>query len=174
MKEKDLIKKKSDIPEYECECCYTADKAREKLKDQMEFLAMGFDEMYCPYCGNLVATIGSDVVIGANFYNPEHNVYARRIYECDKCNKTFMQDLTEIIYNANHDVYYTGADEYLMPDDCKELEQDIRNKIHEKMKQYTDRLKKGDDLTEWNIETWLHFAMEHIIAKWLYKKGLKK
>ena len=180
VKERDIIEEK-DIPEDECEICYTWELSREKLKDKLDVLVLT-DHMFCPYCGKELEEHdfgycpSPSIVVGANFYNPDHNVYATRIFHCEDCNKYFMQSLEEIIWNANHCIYYTGADQFLVNDEDKKYLTDLLSeKIHENLEQYTRRIKAGDkNLDTWNIETWLKHSMTEVVANFLYRKGWKK
>lgn len=73
----------------------------------------------CPYCGSAVMSwkdANIAVVQETNTSDPNQYVVAVPIVECHNCKpyaRHFALYPTPIIYNANHDIYYTGGSTYV-------------------------------------------------------------
>jgi hypothetical protein len=166
MKAEDILKKE-EITEEDCGVCKLHEEAYKVLKP------------ICPHCnehiildGVLEDTIEVDsisVVGETNGYSTDQNVELMPIRKCTKCNKYIAFKLIPIIYNANHDIYYTGGKDYtVVGEDIK-----MNDRMKYLIKNYTERLKAGENLDSWNLTYWLEGEMQHQIAEILYKKGLK-
>jgi hypothetical protein len=171
MKSEDIIKE-DDIPENECECCCLHKKAYEILKD----------EILCPKCNQPLEEGGAGydgyVVVGeGNYYNREHKIGKYPILSCNNCGSDYREIYAlmpiPIIYNGNHDIFYTGGKDYLIEDTDK-INQSIKEKILPSIEQYTNRIKSGENLESWNLLTWIQYKIEHVIAEFLYENGYKK
>lgn len=174
MKEKDLIpfSEIENLDEDECSTCYTFEQINERTKDLRNKIDL--QGLICPICGNLLEEENKTIAImGANFYDENHDVKLSKIYYCDNCHKRFYNNISEVIYNGNHDIYYTGADYYLNNEDTNYIKKEIDELLNNKIENYTKRIKSGEDLDDWNLKTWMEYDIEHLVAKMLYEKGLK-
>ena len=126
-------------------------------------------EMECPKCGTAIFLKDAEMsVVGeSNTVDPDENIYIVPKLECH-CGAYIALMPTEIIWNANHDVYYTGGKKYVLGDI------DFKHKLLPHIQQYHDRLLRGEKLQPHDLEIWLQYVIEHIIAEYLYKEGLKK
>jgi DNA-directed RNA polymerase subunit RPC12/RpoP len=163
MKASEIIKKEL-IPEDDCEVCTLHDIARDMLRETMQ----------CPHCGKHVSVDkieynGEFNIVGeTNYYSENQNIENMLTIECPHCNMFIGFKPIPLIYNGNHDIYYTGGKDYLVTDKIQ-LTEDIKKSIE----QYTDRIKAGENLSAWNLETWIEYGVEHMIAEILFKHGLK-
>ena len=173
MKAKEIISEteaKEIDSSNECTVCVLHERAEKVIQPGIK----------CPSCGYINSTyefFGSDevtvydytVVGGSNEYRPDENIEKYLVGECSKYGKFIALIPTEIIYNANHDIYYTGSDLYL----TKELP-DMTDCLIPIIKQYTDRIKSGEKLEPEYLIMWIRYNIEHLIAKYLYDNGFKK
>ncbi len=171
MKSKDIISE-CDIPEEVCDCCYLHNMADKKLKD----------EILCPRCDKplIKGHIYEEdyVVVGeANYYYKDHRIGKYQIYHCDNCKKSreglYVLMPIPIIWNANHDIYYTGGRDYL-PEDTNNIRNKIKEKIMPLIEQYTRRILNGESLNSDNLLWWIQGDIQRVIAEYLYDKGYKK
>lgn len=175
MKTKDLIplSEIQNIDDEECDTCYTFEKINERTEElRAKIDNIGF---ICPICREVLdeETTETIAIMGANFYSENHDVKLSKIYYCNKCEKYFYNNISEVIYNGSHDIYYTGADHYLSREDADKIKKDIDTLLTNDINQYTDRIKKGENLDSWNLKTWISYKIEELVAKILDAKGLK-
>ena len=176
MKAKDIIKA-VDCPEEECNICHLHKKAEKLLQDR------NVVKITCPHCNESIDCdwdnfdpYGHDIQIvgetNMNMYDDNEEINACPIGQCSKCGERFAFMPTPIIYNANHDIYYTGGKHDLTKSiDNKKIKESILPLI----KNYTDRIKSGEKtLNENNLYTWIEYEIEHLIAEYLYDNGLKR
>ena len=176
MKIKDLISisEIQNIDDEECDTCYTFEKINERTKELRNKIdSIGF---ICPLCGEVLEEETSETIaiMGTNFYNENHDVKLSKIYHCDKCNKLFYNNISEVIYNGNHDIYYTGANYYLSREESDKISKQLSDLLTADIDQYTNRIKKGENLDSWNLKTWISHKIESLIADILDGKGLKE
>lgn len=128
-------------------------------------------EVECPVCCSMLdITDLKTVVVGeTNVIEMDEEIIKAPYLEC-YCGTHIAFIPTPIIWNANHDVYYTGGRHYLT--DSENI--DFKDKLLPSIQQYHERLLKGEKLQPWNLEMWLRSDIEHIIADYMYKHGLKK
>jgi DNA-directed RNA polymerase subunit RPC12/RpoP len=163
MKASEIIKKEL-IPKGTCEICTLHDVAMDIMRNTIQ----------CPHCNKTINTdrvdyTGEYKIVGeTNYYSENQNIENMLTIECPHCNKSIGFKAIPIIYNGNHDIYYTGGKDYLVTDKIK-----LSNEIKQSIQQYTDRLKAGENLSSWNLETWIEYGIEHMIAEILFKHGLK-
>lgn len=164
MKAEEIIKKE-EIPEDECEVCYLHDKAHEVIGNKI----------LCPHCGKdindkeeIQCDMETIIVEETNTYESDETIENMLVVQCKHCNKYIGFKAIPIIYNGNHDIYYTGGKDYLPNEKIK-----ISDEIKKNIKQYTDRIKAGENLQPYNLELWIEYEIEHIIAETLYKHGYK-
>lgn len=173
MKEKDIVKWE-DIPEEECDVCYLHENAYKILKE----------EYLCPRCnaplikGGLGYGEGFVVVGETNFYNEDQNIGMYELYHCKKCGdglgNIYVTMPIPVIYNGNHDIFYTGGKNYLV-DSTKIIDEKIKEKLLPTIEQYTRRIKDGErSIDSWNLLIWLTGDIHNIIAGFLYENGYKK
>ena len=133
MKIKDFVElmkiEDEDSANDECALCYLH-AAFAKFAADRELL----QQLPCPKCDEAIdirdpkwVTIGeTDEVV------PEKRLEYLPLVHCDACRTNYGMFLAPVIYNANHDIYYTGGKEYtLLPDDFNE-------KMRSIAAQYTD------------------------------------
>lgn len=145
--------------------CETHAKAEEVLKTGVA----------CPACGTVHQILdGEYKVVGeANFYDPEHNINKLLTFECD-CGRFFSLFPQEIIWNANHDVYYTGGRVYLTQYDEVQLFDEVQKKIQASLQQWMDRYEAGEKLDPHFPALWMERDLQEAIARYLFNKGLKR
>lgn len=173
MKVKELLTKEeaTKIAEEECLVCKVHEIAAEKIPNGIK----------CPHCGEyntIYQLIDDDIddkysVVGEVNYvddEMEQNIEKYLVGTCIHCDKHIALIPQEIIYNANHDILYTGGKDYLI--DYNGLGD--FSSITKSIEQYTTRIKNGENLQPINLSTWIRYDIEHIIAEYLYKKGFKK
>lgn len=168
MKAIDILKEE-DIHEDDCGVCKLHEEAYKKLK------------YVCPHCNETIKleeglmdnTIQLDdtaTVVGeVNYYDPEQNLELMPMVKCGGCHKYIGLKLIPIIYNGNHDIYYTGGKDYLATGEDIKMSDEMKKQIE----QFTTRLKAGENLNAWNLIMWLEGSMQHQVAAELYKRGLK-
>jgi hypothetical protein len=158
------------IQDEECLVCELHKRAYEKLKDGI----------HCPHC-NASLTKDNEVIIfpdekytvvgEVNFYSENQDIRKLYVQQCDHCSEYFAITTEKIIYNANHDIYYTGGRSYLS-DHKKDFK--IKEKIRPLIEDFYNRVKEGENLKPWNLEIWLEYEIEHIIANYLFENGYKR
>lgn len=167
MKAEDIIKE-VNIPEEECGVCYLHERAHEKLPKSI----------LCPYaeCGKEIYyrdlnTTRDVVIVGeTNGYDAEENITRMIVEECPHCKKPIMFRPMPVIYNGNHDIYYTGGKKYI-PE--KHGEFNLPQSMKDKIINYHERVKAGENLEPWNLILWLERDVEAMVAEKLYEIGLK-
>jgi hypothetical protein len=164
MKYKDILNLDENKDYDFCSICKVHEEAYNKIENQ-----------YVCKCGTVLYDLNENedwTVVGeANYYDKEHEINKYIVLECYECGKRYALIPTEVIYNANHDIYYTGGKNYLIEDISEER---IKKGIMKNIEQYTKRIKAGENLDSWNLYTWISYELEHIIAEYLYEKGFKK
>lgn len=156
MKVQDFIEKsKFSLAEDECGLC--------ALHSSFKF------GMECPKCGTEIHLGDAEMtVVGeSNSVDPDEKIYTVPKLECP-CGVHIALIPTEIMWNANHDVYYTGGKKYVLGDI------DFKHRLLPHIQQYHDRVLSGEKLQPYNLETWLQHEIEHVLAEYLYDQGLKK
>jgi hypothetical protein len=198
-KEKDVIDLNTYDDEDKCMICETHDKGYEFFHSR-EFFDTHFKEIYdktkqggteitweemidhvklCPVCNKPLLSghysLGEHAVITTtNYTNPDGPIMYGEIYNCENCNKIFTPMMTEVQYNANHDICYTGGPAYLTSDDETLLFSKIYNLMTGSIEQYTDRIRNNDNLQPWHLELWIKRNIEAAISEFLFEKGYKK
>jgi DNA-directed RNA polymerase subunit RPC12/RpoP len=126
-------------------------------------------EMECPKCGTQIFIDDAKMtVVGeSNTLEPDEEIKKMPMLECP-CGAHIALMPTEITWNANHDVYYTGGRKYVIGDIV------FKHKLLPSIQQYHDRIIKGEKLEPWNLEVWLQYDIQGIIADYLFKNGFKK
>ena len=183
-----------DGNEIGCQICYTHKKAYEYFdSDEKKENLVKIPRPRCPKCGNKLdrcynytsSTRNNAIVSETNYTNPNGNIGLYSIWECDKCENKYGHNLTfalmpePVVHNANHDIYYTGGKDYMIDNEMEEIAGLIYEKIMPSILQYIERKMNPKDpfderLGPWNISTWCKSDIEHAIATYLYRHGLKK
>lgn len=200
-KESDIIDLET-VSEDDCDTCATHEaaykffknKLREAFKEKWNEDTLDFcnsnqifseEEMIgkavlCPVC-NKPMTKGYSgyennvVITWDNGTNPDGEVGYYPIYECEHCEKPYALIPTQVHYNANHDIFYSGGKCFLNYDDEELLKSKVKDKMLQSIEQYTRRIKDGEtSLDSWNLNYWLQGDIEHAIAEFLYEAGYKK
>lgn len=166
-----------DITEEDCSLCKVHEAAYTLLSDGIS----------CPFCGQFhkeysenwfSEDLTPDTVVGeTNGSDTEQKIRKWIVLQCQSCNEHFALVPTKIIYNANHDVYYTGGKDYT-PDMFEKAVEDIWKEaeanIKKSIEQYTTRIKAGEELDPSYPATWCKRDVTASIAKYLYEHGFKK
>lgn len=175
-----------------CEICYTHQKAFSKLRD----MQITDDPLFnhprevvplCPQCGKLMRPYSDfgqvyGTVSEVNYSNPEGNIGMYEFYHCenDDCDgKDYAMMPIPIVWNANHDIHYTGGRDYSEESDIDKLVSDIFKKIKPSIEQYVRRKLNPSDpidrnLNMDNVNLWCKRDVEHAVCNWLYEHGYKK
>lgn len=174
-----------------CEICYTHDKAYEFFKKDYKVDTI-VPTPICPYCGkylerrhNWTDEDGNSIVSEVNYSNPEGNIGFYSIWECKICKDKYNNDQIfalipePIVWNANHDIYYTGGKRYILDGQTHELVELIKNKIMPQIMNYIRRVLHPENiydknLKEDNLKWWCSGELEHAVAEWMYNHGWKK
>lgn len=167
MKHKEIIKR-ADIPNDECEVCYLHDEAYKKIGKYL----------ICPHCGEKID--GYDYFIPEIDYymvteksinnNLVKDTYYIPVETCPKCSKEIGFKLISIMYNANHDIYYTGS-KYYMVDERPKLNKVVKEAIVE----YTGEIRNGKSLTALDgIEEEINQILQNFINDYKLKRAIKK
>ena len=163
--------------EVGCEICYTHIKAYDFFKSKNEYREK-ITNPICPHCKKDQMYLDNDnIVVGeTNYSDPRNKLYYTNIYKCAHCGKSVCLVPVDVIYNANHDIYYTGGRDYLSDDNkLKPLLEDITKRINDQVTNYVTRKLAGENsLSEWNIQYWCTGEIEKAICNFLYEAGVKK
>ena len=205
MKEKDIV----DFTKFEkdadgelidndgeqvgCEICYTHEKASEYFnKDEYVKNIEKMAIPRCPICGkhlvrrdNYTTMLGNAVVSELNYSNPDGNIGFYSIWECESCvdkydnNQLFALIPEPIVYNANHDIYYTGGNRFIESKELSELVTLLKSKIMPSILNYIRRVLNPENaldkiLSEDDLQWWCSGDIENAVAEWLYNHGWKK
>jgi hypothetical protein len=135
-----------------CPICETHSRVYKKFKHAEEY-ELGV----CPDCGGEIkrGTWASGDLIACGetngCYDNDEKMYYILCGECQNCGKTFGLFPEEIIYNGNHDIFYTGGKSYIPPyeDAITAITKKCMEKIKENTKQFVDRVKEGENLSDW-------------------------
>lgn len=155
MKLKDLNFIESDDT---CGLCAIHDLADSKI-----------DGLVCPKCSLPISLDDANMkVVGeTSAADSEESIIKVPVISC-RCGATIALIPIEIIWNANHDVYYTGGKRYIIS------KINFKHRLLPHIKQYHDRILAGENLRPYELEVWLQYEIEHIIAEYLYDNDLKK
>lgn len=172
-KQSDIVKIE-DIPQDKCEVCYLHKKAYEFFEDK----ELDENIELCPYCNtpmdNYAHGYDNRVVVGGhNSYTPNEKIGYYKVYECTNCSKTFAAIPQEIMYNANHNIFFTGGVAFLNKTDEKMLMSKIEEEMKINTKEFVERVKNDNSLADWNLSYWNQNSIKQAISEFLYEKGLK-
>lgn len=107
--------------------------------------------------------------------NAEENIFRADIFRCAACGEYTAYLPTKVIYNGNHDTFYTGGAHYVVDEDVREALQAHHVRVRAHAEQWLNRLREGDpSLSAWNIAQWVMYDAEQTFAELLFKKGLKR
>jgi rubredoxin len=167
MKAKDILRRE-EIPDDTCGVCMLHDMAYDVLDDNI----------LCPICGavlsdSILGYDGFNVVGETNEYNENEEINKYQILDCNNCGGIFSLMPTKIIYNGNHDIFYTGGRRYLA-DNTDAMEKRVREAILPSIEQYTNRLKNGEHLEPYQLAWWIQGDIDQAVAAFLYENGYKK
>lgn len=162
--------------EVGCKICYTHTKAYEFFNSKNDYQEK-IPNPICPHCKEQMIYENDSVVVGeTNYSDPRNKLYYTNIYKCPQCGKTVCLVPTDVEYNANHDIYYTGGRDYILDDKTlKPLLEDITNRINDRVMDYVNRKLAGEkSLSDCNIQYWCSNQIEEAICNFLYEAGVKK
>jgi hypothetical protein len=160
-------------PAGECELCDAHSKAHKELPVTT-----------CPNCGKDIShsldrylvtnSVDYKIVGEDNSVDVGEQWFARvPVIDCRHCGQHIALWPTPIIYNANHDVYYTGNQFSPLRDE--DLRQYLRgSRIKFLVQNFVDRLKNREELTLEHVEGWLITEVEGALFKYLKDKGYKR
>lgn len=130
-------------------------------------------ELLCPNCYyNLIDEDNVFEIVGETNhidYDDEH-IKKSIISECPKCKQYLELCYKPIIYNGNHDIYYTGGKDYINTVEAETYE-DLRGKIYLKLLALLEQY-KNNELENFQIKLRLNYIFDEIAAGILDK--LKK
>ena len=159
----------SDEESNECFVCLAHDKADKVLPPAM---------LECPHCGfqhsinTLYLDESQELIVGeTNGYDPGEAIERQHVYRCGMCYGHSIIQLRPIIYNVNHDIYYTGRDHYLPVNaHSDQLAKSIKESIQGKVEDYTERIRAGEEaLQPWNLVLWIQRGIEEVVVKFIEK-----
>lgn len=138
MKCKEIIKREN-IPDDECEVCYLHDEAYKVLDGYL----------ICPHCGEkieefkyFIPEIDYYTVEEKSTHGAVKGVHYIPVETCPKCSGQIGFKPIPVIYNANHDIYYTGGKHYIVDEQPK-----LNEKVKEAIVEYTNEIRNGKELT---------------------------
>ena len=131
---------------------------------------------------------GNAIVGESNGVNPEASIGYYSIWKCETegCTDSngninlYALIPVPIEWNANHDIYYTGGDRYLIEKEHEELAAMIFEGIKPDIEQFIQRKLNPknpfdrDQLNMDNVMLWVKRSVSGSIAKWMYENGWKK
>jgi len=153
-----------------CEVCEAHDRIMSVVHDDEAYL--------CPHCEAPMVDFQMDVVTAEfcsvsdhNGGNPDQKLRKRLVLNCRKCEKPIQIVLQPIMYNANHDIHYTGYNTYIpIQNISDEVEKELKEILKPTVQQYHDRLLDGDlSLSPWNLNLWISRDIENVIIKTVNK-----
>jgi len=170
MRNKDIIEKHPDdfADDNQCTLCKLHELAYEDLPEIIK----------CPLCGHEhheLEILGTTVflVVGETNGSPEHNpdevIDKYMVFRCAKCRGHIALIPHAVLWNANHDVHYTGGKHYIP----EMITNDIREIAQKQIDQFLERQKNGDNLDSWSVAQWIAYELEEYIATKLYDAGRK-
>jgi len=166
LKGKDFINEKKVEENEDCVLYEVHAQAFEKFDSKM----------LCPNCGAEIDTntLFQTIIGETNSCEidklKEETFYLAPVCICPKCHSVIALIPTVVDWNGNHDVYYTGGKNLTPGLDINKFDM---SEIDANIKEYTDRIKKGENLKPWQLSQWTKYAIEKIISEELYKRGLK-
>lgn len=151
-----------------CEVCELYNKKESELEDGVR----------CPKCGYLYPEyycFVDFIVVGEdNSSNPEQKFNKFQTEKCPNCGCYFSLVPMEIIYNGNHDIYYTGSKYYLSRTDSEFIENEIGKALMEPIEQFRTRILNGElSLQSFHLNLWIKYKIEAVLASFLKSKGIK-
>lgn len=139
----------------------------------------------CPKCDKPLSpgtshfghTVGS--VGGSNTVDETEEMQYCQLWHCEECDQDYAMMPTPIVWNANHDIFYTGGVHYLTDDDEKLLLNKIGDRLSESINRFVIRVKNPKDnidksLSEWHLNLWMKRGISEAVAEFLREKGFKK
>lgn len=157
--------------EDQCSLCEVHERANESIQAGHE----------CPHCGavhtyeEFVFDEREWAVVGEhNGVNLEESIFKREIITCKKCDGHFVLTPEKVIYNGNHDIYYSGGKFYLNDEDSDRILADAEKRIRADLDQFVRRFNEGDKLEVQYPAMWMRASLEHAIAEYLFVRGFKK
>lgn len=165
-----------------CMCCQLNEDIWEMITK-----VQGENNFNCPVCGAVIHTRAFEFapVQEANYYEPQHHIGIYPICQCSNCGNTIALIPTEIDWNANHDVWYTGGAAYMASDFTPESAGAEVQKIFDKhlwpsIKQFVERklhpesgIDAGLDI-DFNLKLWTERDFAHAITEYFYNRGMKE
>lgn len=133
------------------------------------------ESIRCPHCNYInqeedeIVALEFDVIGETNGYDPEHNIGKYPMIQCNSCSDYYALMPQPVIYNANHDIYYTGGKEYLADVDAEKIFSDAEKQITQRIKEWI-----GKPNTPENLAYLITNEIKSSIASYLYERGLKK
>lgn len=156
------------IKSDDCDLCMLHTKVKKDFPIQSLF--------ECPHCGKDQERYCTDfdefTVVGeTNVADPKEQIGLYPKFECGFCGGHIALMPVAILWNANHDIFYTGGKRTL-PDWYKEDE--LIKAMMPSAEQFVRRLKAGEKLEAWTVACWLSRDAQKYLAGKLYEAGLKK
>lgn len=137
-----------------------------------ESFAKHVDATLCPKCNDeTYLWVSSDtlrVVGSSNIVNDDDYINVYPVDTCPGCGAVFAWIPTPIIYNGNHDIYYTGGAHFLVDDFT------MGEALIPMIQKYTDRIAHGEFLTPRDLNHWIRHVVEYTVAKYLVDHGFKQ
>lgn len=167
-----------------CMCCQLNEDIYEVLTKFQSEKAIN-----CPKCGATlhVESLEPVSVQEANYYRPDQHIGIYPTCHCSnpECNAVIALIPTEITWNANHDVCYTGGADYMAnsftPESAEEEIKEIFNKrLWPSIKQFVERRlnpqdQSDDDLSvDFHLRLWAERDFTHAMCEYWYKHGMKE
>ena len=178
-----------------CLICETHERAYKFFdKDEMLDNMVKITKPRCPKCGKFLSqewcntTMANNAVVSeGNYSNPEGQIGLYSIWECEDCadklnitngpNYALMP--VPVSHNGNHDIWYTGGESYIIDDELDEFIKLIYDKIMPSIENYVKRKLNPEGVYDTqilginNLRLWCKGDIEHALAEYLYKRGLK-
>jgi len=154
------------LGEDTCELCETHNAAYAHIPDGV----------VCPYCkhNNEYPDYEYKVIGTCNGYIPDEDIGKYPVVECEKCAEYIMMKPLKVMYNGNHDIYYTGEGHFLPYDKVKD---DMFSKLSKELEEHITNWKRRTDAGELisvhNLVYWLKGDIESAIAQYLKEQGIK-
>lgn len=171
-----------------CLCCELSEDVYQLLTS-----IQGERAINCPVCGKTLnmRNLVPQAVQEANYYDPKHHIGVYPVCEClnPDCNAYIAMIPTQITFNGNHAVYYTGGADYMAnsftPESAgAEIKELFEKRLWPSIKQFVERkLHPGDGIDgeidkrlsiDDHLHLWTQRDFSHAMCEYWYKHGLKE
>lgn len=163
MNQKEFVEKYNvTIDDDSCKICTIHDEGHKHLKSPI-----------CPHCNGPIYNIEYEwsnadwhVITDTNGYCPSEKINYAPTDICRSCGERVVFYPEPILYNGNHDIWYTGGSKYVPNIEVKDF---IKDNFLKLINQFVERRDAGEKLDTKYLDMWLTYEAERILAEILTK-----